>query len=201
MAFTDAHAWRIQRICHDIGLAIPEEVSLIGVNNDDLIVHICQPPLSSVELNAVKIGYEAAALLDGLMHGRRTPGQPMLVPPVGVVARGSSDIEAVGDPEVAGALRFIREHAADGIEVEDVLDRLTVSRRTLERRFRDYLGRSPHDEIVRVRLERAERLLAVTRATVASVAESSGFGSPKHFHRVFKQQTGLTPVVYRNRCQ
>jgi len=198
MAFTDAHAYRIQRICHDIGLTIPEEIALVGVNNDDLLVPLCQPCLSSIELNAVKIGYEAAALLDRLMHGQRPPKSPILIPPVGVVVRGSSDIEAIDDPEMANALRFIRERAADGIEVEDVLDELTISRRTLERRFRDCLCRSPHDEIMRVKLEQAKRLLAETRATVAEVTERSGFGSLKHFHKVFKQRTGVTPAKFRN---
>jgi len=199
MAFTDAHAWRIQRVCRDIGMAIPEEVALVGVNNDSLIVNMCQPALSSVELNAVRIGYEAAEMLDGLIHRRHTPDFRKLVDPVGIVARGSSDIEAIEDTQIARALRFIKEHAVEGIEVEDVLDQVTISRRTLERRFRERLCRSPHDEIMRVRFERAERLLVETTATVATVAEGAGFGSLKNFHRVFKKRTGVTPAEFRNR--
>jgi len=201
MAFTDAHAWRIYDVCRKSGLAIPQDVAIVGVNNDSLIANMCRPPLSSVVLGAAKIGYRAAALLDRMMQGHSAPQEPVLLPPVGVVTRQSSDILAVADPLVSKALKLIRRQSGSPLTVEEILDELLVSRRSLERRFLKHLGRSPHEVIVQAKIDQARRLLADTPLPICQVASSSGFGSVKHFYRVFKQQAGISPGCYRGQCR
>ena len=179
---------------------MPGQVAMLGVNNDDLIGSMCAPPLSSVELGIKKIGYSAASLLDVVMRNDKLPVCPVLIPPVGVVIRESSDAMAGQDPQMAKALRFIRRNAKGPLGVEDVLDELTISRRSLERRFLRHLGHSPHEEITRARLDHVKRLLLETDMTVTDVAMNSGFGSLKYFYKVFKARTGMTPVGLRRSC-
>jgi len=146
--------------CRARGLAVPEEVAVVGVDNDDVRCELAAVPLSSVALGTRRIGYEAAAVLDRLMAGGPPPPGPVLIEPTGVVERRSSDAVAVDDPDVAAAVRFIAARAAEPIDVEDVARAVAVGRRALERRFRAALGRSPHDEIQRAHVGRASRLLA-----------------------------------------
>ncbi|MFO0808344.1 MAG: AraC family transcriptional regulator [Gemmataceae bacterium] len=139
----------------------------------------------------------AAALLDRLIGGARPPRRPKLLPPVGVVARQSSDLMAIDDPEVAATVRYVRDHGHRPINVEDVLRAATVSRRTLERRFRAALGRSVWEEIRRTHLEIAKGLLAGGGLPMAAVAERAGFSDPRQLSVVFRQETGQTPTAYR----
>lgn len=195
--------WGLQVVeaCRVAELRVPEDVAVLGVDNDDLLCELARPSLSSVVVPAERIGYEAAALLDRLLAGDPPPREPILVPPLGVVARHSSDVLALRDPDVAAAVRFIRDHAHQPLTVTDVLRAVPVSRRSLERRFRQLLHRGLGEEIRRVHLERARDLLATTALSVAEVAEQAGFSSIQQLSRVFHQETGLTPTGYRRQTR
>ena len=178
---------------------MPEEVALVGVDNDDLLCELARPALSSVALPAERIGFEAARLLDQLLTRprARSVGQPLLLAPLGVVTRRSSDVLAIDDPEVAAAVRFIREHAYEPIQVKDVLGEVPVSRRTLERRVRAALGYGIWEEIRRAHMERGRALLAETEMPMSEVAKHAGFSDARQLSVVFRQETGLTPTDYR----
>ena len=199
MACNDLRAQQILMACGDRGIAVPEEVAVIGVDNDELICELCHPPLTSIEQNPGKVGYEAAALLDQMIEGQTPPTEPTFIEPLGVVARQSTDIVAVGDADVAAAVHFIRGHACEGISVSDLLQQLQISRSTLERRFARLLGRTPKAEILRVQLERVKQLLAMTDYPLAKIARLTGFGYMESMCYRFKQVTGQTPGQYRKR--
>ncbi len=180
-----------------LSLRVPEAIAVMGVDNDDLLVESETVSLSSVALPTFKIGFEAAALLDTVMRGQ-TPDTPrVLLPPVGAVTRKSTDITAITDPDLSAALAFIREHAADPIDVSTVVAAVPVSRRVLERRFQKYLQRSTLEEIQRVHIQRATSLLIDTELSIAEVAIASGFSSRSRFHATFARATGHTPKEYR----
>ncbi|HEV7300721.1 MAG TPA: DNA-binding transcriptional regulator [Tepidisphaeraceae bacterium] len=183
--------------CKAHGLAVPEDVAVVGVDNDDIRCELAPVPLSSVALGTRRIGFEAAALLDRLMRGEAAPRQRILIDPIGVVVRRSSDVLAVDDPDVAAAVRYIAAHASEPIDVQDVARATAVSRRALERRFRRALGRTPHDEVQRVHVARARELLAETDLPLPAVAKASGFMSRERMGHVFRQLTGTTPAAYR----
>jgi LacI family transcriptional regulator len=150
-----------------------------------------------VILNPQRTGYEAARLLDCMMSGESVALDKHAIPPLGIATRQSTDMLAVDDPDVADAVRFIRDHACEGIDVNDILDALPQSRRLLERRFKKLLGRSPHDEIVRVRLVRVKSLLVETQLTVHEVSRLAGFKYVEHLSRLFREEFGMTPSQYR----
>lgn len=198
-AVNDTAAADVLRVCRAMRVAIPEQVAVVGVDDEPLIHRTLQPSLSSVQLQPEQIGREAARILDGLMNGEPPPAAPILMPPTGIVRRASTDMLAIDDPELVEALRFIREHAREPITIDDVLARLSLSRRSLERRFREAIGRSPRAEIERVRMERARELLAETDLPVPRVAQLAGFGDPWRFGATFKRLHGATPTAYRRR--
>lgn len=179
---------------------MPEQVAVLAADNDELLCEACNPSLSGIALTSERIGFEAAKLLDRMMHGVAPPKRPLLLEPTGVVTRQSTDTLAVEDPDLARAVAFIRSHATDPIQVSDVLVEVPVSR-WLERRFHEVLGRGPAAEIRRVRLDRAKHLLAETDLPVAEVATLAGFGSREYMAATFKQELDLTPRQYRNRTQ
>jgi LacI family transcriptional regulator len=183
--------------CRDASVAVPEEVAVVGVDNDELLCGLATPPLSSVIPNTRRTGYEAARLLDALLRGEKVPAEGVFIPPLGVHARQSTDILAVEDREVATAMRFIREHACDGITVEDVLRAVPLSRRVLERRFRGVAGRTPHEEILRLRLERVKQLLAETELSLERISSLAGFAHPEYMSVAFKREVGVTPGCHR----
>jgi LacI family transcriptional regulator len=197
LAANDVCGTRLIDACRSINVSIPEEVAVLGVDNDTVLDPLTSPPMSSIDLNATRIGYEAAALLDRLMRGEPKPEEPVFIKPAGVVARQSTDIFAVDDREVANALSYIRRHATEGIKVAHVLEHLCLSRATLERRFAAAIGRSPKDEICRVRLERVKQLLAHTDYVLPQIADLTGFKTAAHLSVVFKRQTGLSPSQFR----
>ncbi|MEO7597908.1 MAG: DNA-binding transcriptional regulator [Opitutus sp.] len=182
--------------CRRQGLSVPEEVAVLGVDNDEVLCVLSPPPLSSVALNPRRTGWEAAALLSLMMKGDKVEAAAHLIPPVGIVNRQSSDILAVADPKIAGALRYIREHACEGIGVSDVLRHCPMARRALETRFRKLLGRTPHQEILRVQINRVKELLVGTELPVWEIADRTGF-DPEYLSVVFKQSTGVAPSDYR----
>jgi LacI family transcriptional regulator len=176
-------------------------VAVVGADDDAEVCELSDPPLSSVTFHPERVGTEAAALLDRLMAGRAGPAEPLLVPPLGVSTRQSSDILAIDDADVAKAIHYIRRHAFEGITVEDVLRELPLSRRALEHRFRRRLGRTPKEEIQRLRFEQAKSLLDSTELPVARISDRLGFHQPSYLSAVFKKETGLSPAKYRNRSR
>jgi LacI family transcriptional regulator len=200
LAPNDVWAYQLLEVCRQKALRVPDDVALVGVDNDDLLCGLARPPLTSVATPAERVGYEAAALLDRLMASPgRADGAPPLppLPPLGVVARQSTDVLMVDDPAVAAAVRFIRERACTPIGVEDLLRAVPLPRRTLERRFRAALGRGPGEEIRRTRVERARYLLGASRSSMGEVARAAGFADAKHFCVAFRRHTGQSPSSYR----
>lgn len=196
MACTDQLGFWLLDAAVRAGLRVPEEVAVVGVENDEALCAMSRPPMSSVALPTERVGYEAARLLSRLMKGRPVP-KTTLLEPEGVVTRQSSDVVAVDDFRLAAALRHIREHACEGITVEDVLRATPASRSTLERGLRRLLGRSPHDELRRVRLERARRLLRETDLKLSAVASKCGFRHVQGFCTAFKDAFGRTAGEFR----
>jgi LacI family transcriptional regulator len=178
------------------GVAVPEQVSVLGVDNDPVLCGMAWPPLSSVEQNADRIGYVSAQLLQRMLDGDRPPAEPVWVAPTGVVTRRSSDLIASDQPDLVAAVRYIADHACLGINVHDVVRHVSVSRSQLEKLFRQHLGRSPKAEIQRVRLDRAKRLLEGNQS-IAQVAQRCGFTSSQYFSNVFQRELGTTPSRWR----
>jgi len=201
LACNDLRALSLTDICYEIGIRIPEELAVLGVDDDDLMCELAHPSLSSIKIPSERIGYEAAALLEQIMAGHTPPQRPVLLPPIGVVTRQSTSLLAMPDADVASAVRFIREHIAEPIGIEDILRSVPISRRSLERKFQTLLGRTPLDEIRRTRIEHAKELLATTPMAVADIAKHAGFQGPERFAAVFKQFTGNTPTEFRRARQ
>jgi LacI family transcriptional regulator len=191
----------VTQACREVGVAVPEEVAIIGVDNYDVVCAICDPPLTSIDPNHDECGYLGAALLDRMIAGERPPADPIIVPPRAVVVRQSTSVSAIEDPVVSAALSMIREHACNGLQVRDVAQHMPVSRSVLQRRFLAVLGRSVHNEIIRVQLRKAQELLKETDLTVRTVAEKAGFKHPEYMAAVFKSRLGVTPGQYRKRYQ
>jgi LacI family transcriptional regulator len=184
--------------CRRAGLRIPDDVAVIGVDNDSHLCNMCTPPLTSIDVNPSRVGYEAAALLSRMMQGTTRPTKPVLLgPPRGVVPRQSTDVLSIDDIDVAAALRYVREHAIDGIFVSDVISQAKRSPSTLERRFKSVLGHTIKAEITRVRLDRAKLLLQETDLAIANVSARAGFSEPKYFCEVFRKSEGVTAGNYR----
>lgn len=197
MACYDIRGQQLLEACRLGNIAVPEEVAVIGVDNDELLCDLADPPLSSVIPDTYRTGYRAAALLDQLMTGKQVEPQTHLIEPLGIAKRLSTDILAIDDKEVAEAVRFIRNHACDDINVKDVLNIVPLSRRALEKRFRETLNRTPHDEIVRVKLARVKELLTETELPLSVIAERAGFKHIEYMSVVFKKELGIPPSQYR----
>lgn len=197
---TDQLGFWLLDACLRADVLVPEQVAVVGVEDDEPLCNLSTPPLSSVRVNAEAVGYEAAALLDRMMRGGRWRKTPVVVPPIGVTVRQSSDAMAVSDPVIAMTLSFIRKHACEGIHVKDVLEEVLVSRSSLERRMRELLGRSPNAEINRVRLETARRMLVETDLSLEQIADRCGFNHVQYFSKLFRAHFEETPGRYRARC-
>jgi LacI family transcriptional regulator len=197
MACYDLQARMLIEVCRRVGLRVPDDVGVVGVDNDESICDLSSPPLSSVDPAHDMRGYAAAEMLASLMRGEAAPALPSLVPPRGVVVRLSSDTVAVEDEEVAQALRFIRDNIGRPIGVPDLLRAIPVSRRALEQRFAQAIGRSPAEEIRRVRIDRATRLLAGTDLTLDQVARKCGLPYAKALQRLLSRAKKKTAVACR----
>lgn len=200
-AMNDRLGFGVLEACQILGLAVPDQVAVVGVDNDETLCTLAQPQMSSVAIPAEQVGYRAAEALDLLMEGKRPPQERVLLPPGPVELRHSSDVLAIGDEMVAEALRFIRNHASEFIDVSDVMRVLPVSRRSLERRFRLLVGHGVYQEIRRVHVERAMRLLADTDWPITRVARESGFHSINRFEAGFRRVAGLPASRYRARVR
>jgi LacI family transcriptional regulator len=198
MACNDERGLQVLDACRRANVVVPDEVAVIGVDNDEPLCELSIPPMTSVEVNAESIGYEAAAILDRLMAGKPGPPGPVRIAPKGVVTRRSTDVIACEDPEVAAAVRYIRENACKRLLVVDVLMQLGMSRASLQQRMKALLGRTIHQEVQRVRLARAKELLVGSDLTIKQVASKSGFTSVQYMTRMFRAATGETPARYRH---
>lgn len=199
LASTDGCGFQILAVCKKLGVAVPGSVALIGVDNEDVFCDLANPTLSSIALSTQRIGYEAARMLERLMAGETPAERQLLVPPAGVVPRGSSDVPAILDPDVAAAVRYISLHVEDDLQVADLLREIPVSRRSLEYRFIKALGRTPAAEIRRAQVEVAKQILTQTDEPMARVALAAGFSNAKQFGLTFHHETGVTPTAYRRR--
>lgn len=179
------------------GISVPEEIAVIGAENDKTLCETAWPPLSSVQLRGQNAGYAAAQMLDGWMQKKTQPPAETLLPPGDIVVRQSSDIVAVEDARIARALRFIRQQATADIGVDDVAREVALSRSALERRMKTVIRRSPGDEINRIRFGHVERLLAQTDLTLDAIAERTGFKHPQYMAEAFRKRLGMTPGAYR----
>jgi LacI family transcriptional regulator len=197
MACNDVRGQHVLDACRQIGAQVPDEVAVVGVDNAETFCELCNPPLSSVVPDAERIGFEAAGLLDRLMTGSRTQSASLLVQPLGLVTRQSSEVFAVEDALVARAARFIREHACEGIGVADILRQVRCSRSVLERRFRRQVGRSPQAELRAHQLRRIKELLVETDWTLPRIAEAVGVAHPEYLSVLFKREVGQTPGQFR----
>lgn len=198
LASNDFRGQHVLEGCRAAKISVPDEVAVIGVDNDQVICDFCQPPLSSVIPAAERIGFEAAAMLDRLMRGEEPENRHVLVEPLGVAARHSTDVMAIDDGDVVAALKIIRERACLGLTVTDILQEVPIARSSLERRFRKSVGRSPQAEIRSVQLKRAQQLLCETDLSLAQIASLTGFKHNEYFSVVFKRELGQTPGQYRS---
>jgi len=180
------------------GIAVPEQIAVLGVDNDELVCELTSPPLSSIDNGTFQIGYQAAALLQRLMNGEKDVGSPLIISPPQVVTRQSTETLAVEHPRVVAALRYIRQFACDGIGIADILHHAPGSRRALEREVRRVLGRTLQQELTRVRMERARQFLRETDLSMIDIAERTSISSASQFSIIFKRETGLTPTRYRH---
>lgn len=197
MAADDKRARQVLEVCRLAGIQVPDEVAVIGVDNDEMLCQLSHPSLSSVESGARRVGYEAAALLDRLMSGKRPRKQRPVVEPEGVVTRQSTDVLAVDDADMARAVAMIRSNAAAGITAQEVCDALALSRSTVELRFKRAMGRTLFAEIRRVQLQRAESLVRERDLTLKQIAAQCGFGSVQHMTTLFAARFGRPPASYR----
>lgn len=200
MACNDDRAQQIAEANKAAEIRTPDEIAILGVDNDDMICELTNPPISSIALNHEEAGYEAAAQLDRQMRGRRFSAEQIYLRPTYIHIRQSTDVLATGDSVVAKAIRFIRGHAGQALSVDDVAQAVSTSRRLLERHFRQAVGSSAYQEIQRARIERACQMLIETNWSLAEIARQCGFSSPVHLGVAFKRQMGLTPQQHRGKC-
>lgn len=201
MACNDIRGQQVLNACRRLDLLVPEEVAVIGVDNDEVFCELSDPSLSSVELDTLHIGYATATLLEYLMAGGKPPLKPILIPPVGVVTRRSTDVLAMNDSQLVAGVRFMREHLFEEIGVNDLAQAAGLSRRLFERRFSAQVGRPPKAEMLRLRLERVKALLADTDWPLAQIAERTGFKYGEYLHTIFTEKTGTTPGKFRQNAK
>jgi len=198
LGFVDGFAAKLCCMCQDVGLAVPEEVAVLGVGN---ILPACEgsiPTLSSIVLDDVGVAEAAVRMLARLMQGKTLPETTVRIPPLRIVTRESTDLLAVGNLDVARALRYMWDHLDLDLSVDRIAREIGVSRRTLEREFRKHLGRSVNVELRRKRLEQLKLLLRTTDTNITDLAPLVGFRSTQYLHRAFRAAFGMSPKQYRN---
>jgi LacI family transcriptional regulator len=188
-------------VCRARGLHISQDIAIIGTGNEPELCNSPEPGLTSIDMGFGKVGYRAAALLDHLLSGGKPPDTPELIAPAELVPRHTTDVYASEDLIVARALRYISENSHRRIQVDHVATAVATTRRTLERRFSDFAGRTIADEITRLRLERAKRRMVETDAPMKDVAIDAGFRNADHFYKVFARIEGMPPSQYREERQ
>lgn len=196
---TDFCARRIIEVRGQLGRTVPDELAVLGFDNDTFTCELAEVPLTSIDPNPDQIGVRAGRLLLDLLDGHPPPNEPLGVEPLGVVARASTDVLAFEDPQIRQALRYIQQHACDPMTIGEMMDAVQVSRRTLEKRFAQTLGCTILERIRRVRFERARRLLVETALPVSRIASRCGFDNHARFTAQFKEHFNLPPTAYRRR--
>jgi LacI family transcriptional regulator len=197
MAANDIRARHVLEACHTYDLRVPEEVAVVGVDNDELLCQLSTPQLTSVEQDAKRLGYEAIALLDRMMRGEKVQQRYFLIDPVGVVTRRSTDILAIEDRLVAKAMTVIQSGAYEGITVRDVVSSLAISRSALETRFKAAMGHTVHSAIRKAQLQQARRMVVETNIAMKEIAAATGFKSVQHMTTLFGKAFGQTPAKCR----
>jgi LacI family transcriptional regulator len=197
-AQSDIQARRIAWAARAAGVSVPDELALLGVDNDEMLCELCTPPLSSVEQPLHLLGYRAAEALDLLLQGESNPETDIELLPLGIVTRDSTGSPAHADPLLREALTFLRTHLQEDLLIETIAESIGTSRRTLERAFRKSLGRTILEELTRFRIQQACESLRSTSWTLDRVAENSGFRSLRQFHEAFQKKMGTTPSRYRS---
>ncbi|OBX46214.1 XylR family transcriptional regulator [Haemophilus haemolyticus] len=200
IAVTDARARHLLQACEYSKIAVPEELCVIGIDNEELIQYLSRVSLSSVEQGAREIGYQAAKLLHKLLNGQKAPSTPILIPPITVHTRNSTDYRSLSDPLVIQAMHYIRHRACHGIKVEQVLDHLEISRSNLEQRFKNEMDRTIHQVIHEEKIARAKNLLEQTDISIQEIADICGYPSVQYFYSVFKKEFEMTPKEFRLNC-
>jgi LacI family transcriptional regulator len=199
MASSDRVGFAVLEACSRLGLRSPEDVALIGVDNDEMFCNLARSSMTSIDPKAEEVGFVAAAMLDKLMDGETLDQKRILVPPERIIFRNSTDMTRSEYPEVARALRFIRNCANEFIDVSNVLDIVPVSRRWLEMKFKDEVGHGIYKEIRRVHVERAKELLITTDWPISRIAKESGFNNAERFDFAFQKTTGISAAEYRRK--
>ena len=185
--------------CRRAGIAVPDEVAVLGVDDDEVLCGLASPPLSSVMPDAIGAGRRAAELLEQLMRRETVARSEWLLPPLGIATRQSTDVLAIDDPLVVAAVRLIRDHACHGIKVADVVRALKTTRRVLENRFAKRVGHTPHEEIARVQFHRVEQLLRETQLPLVTIAARTGFKHTEYMTVAFTKRHGMPPSRWRQR--
>lgn len=195
--FNDEWAHQVVRIARESSISIPRDLAVVGVDNDEMASAFAPVPLTSVDPDFQRVGYEAAAWLDRIFQGEPPPVQPVRIPPRGLIERDSSDYPALTDELAVQAARLIRRRACDGLTVEQIPDFLPATYWTVNRRFQAAFGRTLHEQIIATRIDEAARLLRTTRLPVMEICARAGFGNVKHFSTVFRREIGQSPAAYR----
>lgn len=193
----DTHAIYLINVCNDAGIAVPEDVAIMGMENDAQLCEAVFPTLTSIDLNGRLGGYNAAMLLDKMMNGDSLPPLPLIQKPSHIAKRQSTNMVAVANPIVSKSLNFIHTHLADKIQVSDIAQQLDISRRTLTDLFRKHLRRSPEKVILKAKIEWSKKLLRETKYCLDEIAELVGYQSVAYFCRAFLRETGQTPTEFR----
>ena len=200
LAVNDYRACLVVEQCQRMGIHIPQQIALLGVDDDNVICEHCHPSLSSVSRNGRQVGYQAATLLGSLINGAPPPQSDILVTPGIVIQRDSTHITAIENPHVAAAVQLIHDNLGRSFGVNNLLRELGISRRFLERHFRQELGCSPHEYLTQQRIEKAKRLLLRrTDLSIHEIATACGQADPRNFRRSFQRLTGMLPSEYRER--
>jgi LacI family transcriptional regulator len=200
-AANDQHALDVLEAAEKSGIAVPDQVAVVGAENYLLAADAMLTPISSVDTNLEELGYRGAELLDRLMSGKPRPKEPVRIPAAELIVRKSSDLLAVRHPGVARSLRFIWEHCQEPISVKDLVGVAAMSRRGLQKAFQDHLHRSPGHELHRVRIERAKKLLGDSAYKIEVLARMCGYHSANSFTIAFKQSTRMSPAQFRNKLR
>jgi LacI family transcriptional regulator len=199
MAATDMRAVQVLAACRLFDLKVPQDIAVVGVGNDEVLCNLADPPLTSVALRSDQLGYEAAALLDQMMRGRKPPSYETHIAPLGVISRQSTQDLAVADPQVNEVLRYLREHFRQGTSIVAAAQHVGLSSSTLRRRFTQALGRSPREELIRMQLHYVEELLRDTDLPLARIAALAGFNYSECMMKLFRRKAGVTPSGFRAR--
>lgn len=197
MVCTDQCGLALLEACRALKIPVPEQIAVVGVDNDLPLCEIGSPALTSIRAGHFRVGYEAARLLDSVIEGASPPSNPLLVPPTGIVTRGSSDTVAIQDSAVANGVNYIHQNLTSPLSNDQISRAANVSRTTFQKRFLNEMGITIRDYLVQQRLARARQLIAESDFTLADIAERCGFKHQEYLGSVFKSHFGITPGGFR----